>query len=126
MAIHESSGNVFEDLGFDKVEAANMSLRSFLMRKLSGWIKSNEFTQKQAAGELGVTQSRVSDLVTGKIHNFTVDNLLSLVSVIGYELIPKETRTRSSLDFVSTFTEVMVSAGKSRRTPKKSMLKRTA
>ena len=97
MAIQKSSGNVFKDLGFDRAEAGNLRVRSFLMSKISQWIKEQGYTQQQAAKELGITQSRVSDLMTGKIHKFTVDNLLAMLSLMGFDMEPVETRTRSSL-----------------------------
>lgn len=100
MAIHESSGNVFDDLGFDAPESMNLRVRSLLMMRISRWIEVNEFTQKEAAIELDVSQSRISDLMTGKIQKFTVDNLLNLFSAIGGSLEPKETRTSTTLKLI--------------------------
>jgi len=100
MAIHKSSGNVFEDLGFDASEAENLRIRSFLMRKISHWISENEFTQKEASKRLGVTQSRISDINTGKIHKFTVDSLIYLLGATGVSFRPKETKTRTILEVI--------------------------
>lgn len=100
MAIQKSSGNVFADLGFDEIEAQNLRLRSFLMDKIAFWIQENALTQKKAAKALGVTQSRVSDITTGKIHKFTVDNLMYLLGTTGVSFQPKETKTRSTLEIV--------------------------
>lgn len=98
MAIQKSSGDVFKDIGFTAPLAANLRVRAFLMNKLSAWIKAHAYKQKEAAEILGVTQSRVSDLMTGKIQKFTVDNLLTMLSLVGYEFEPVETKARSSLD----------------------------
>jgi predicted XRE-type DNA-binding protein len=98
MAIHKSSGNVFTDLGFTKPEAANLRVRSILMSKISEWIKENELTQAAAGEVLGISQSRVSDLMRGKIHKFTVDNLLNMLATIGYFLVPVESNNRTSLE----------------------------
>ena len=100
MAIQKSSGNVFTDLGFDQAEAGNLRVRSFLMSKITQWVKDNGYIQQQAAEELGITQSRISDLMTGKIHRFTVDNLLAMLSIIGFDLEPVETQSGSSLVLV--------------------------
>ena len=100
MAIHKSTGNVFEDLGFNEAEAENLRLRSFLMSKISFWIQENGLTQKQASQALGVTQSRISDIATGKIHKFTVDSLMYLLGVTGVSFKPKETKTRTVLEMV--------------------------
>ena len=58
-----AGGNVFEDLGFSKKEAANLKLRSELMIKIEKEIKRRKLTQVRAAKLIGVTQNQVSDLV---------------------------------------------------------------
>ena len=74
----KSSGNVFEDLGFDKEEAANLKIRSRLMMSLEDYIEREGLTQAEAAERLGVTQPRISDLVRGKIDLFSIDMLINL------------------------------------------------
>ena len=54
--IHESSGNVFIDMGFSPDEAARV---------------------------LGIAQSRVSDLVRGKWDKFSLDMLVTLATRAG-------------------------------------------
>ena len=54
--IHESSGNVFIDMGFPPDEAARV---------------------------LGIAQSRVSDLVRGKWDKFSLDMLVTLATRAG-------------------------------------------
>lgn len=61
-----SSGNVFIDLGFDPAEAAVLQMRSNLMSDLRLYIEKHKLTQVEAAKRLGISQSRVSDLVRGK------------------------------------------------------------
>jgi len=56
MAIKKSSGDVFKDLGFESPEAGNLRVRSYLMAKLTQWVRENGYTQTQAAEELGITQ----------------------------------------------------------------------
>ncbi|VAW65600.1 hypothetical protein MNBD_GAMMA11-2870 [hydrothermal vent metagenome] len=90
MTIHQSPENIFDDLGFTRAEADNLQVRSFLMRNISKWVKENNYTQQQAAEILNVQQSRVSDLMTGKINRFTTDNLFSLMTPIGIELVLNE------------------------------------
>jgi predicted XRE-type DNA-binding protein len=62
-----SSGNVFVDLGFSPEEAALMTMRAQLMTDLRGLLSDRGWTQAQAAAALGVSQSRISDLVRGKV-----------------------------------------------------------
>lgn len=78
-----SSGNVFEDLGFDSAEAAILNMRSTLMNDLRLYIEKNGLTQVEAADKLGVSQSRVSDLVRGKWEKFSLEFLITLESRLG-------------------------------------------
>jgi len=77
--IHKSSGNVFEDLGFNSNEAENLKIRATLMAAISEWIHKKRFNQTTAAKILGISQPRVSDLVNGKIEKFTIDMLVNMV-----------------------------------------------
>jgi predicted XRE-type DNA-binding protein len=75
--IVKSSGNVFTDLGFPPEEVAVLTLRAELMVALRKQIAIRGWTQAQAAKVLGVTQSRVSDLVRGKYDKFSLDMLVT-------------------------------------------------
>lgn len=79
----KSSGNVFRDLGFDASEAENLRLRSQLMIELERLIHDSRLTQNEAAELLGIQQSRVSDLVRGKIDRFSIDTLVNLLGKAG-------------------------------------------
>lgn len=81
--IQPSSGNVFADLGFSPEEAQNLKVRSDLMIELSKLIEAKGLTQAAAAKLLGVTQPRISDLVRGKIHRFSVDSLIEMLGHAG-------------------------------------------
>jgi predicted XRE-type DNA-binding protein len=76
-------GDVFADLGFTPAEAENLRIRSAMMRALVSFIREKKLTQAQAANLLGVTQPRISDLVRGKIHLFSIDNLVVLLAAAG-------------------------------------------
>ena len=84
--IIESSGNVFTDLGFDVGEAAILEMRAKLMNDLREYIESNNLTQVQAAEQLGVAQSRVSDLVRGKWDKFSLEMLITFEARIGRQV----------------------------------------
>ena len=77
--MERSSGNVFEDIGFSKAEAAHLLIRSDLMSQLSQLIDTRGLTQKQAAKTLGVTQPRISDLKRGRIDRFSIDALVEML-----------------------------------------------
>jgi predicted XRE-type DNA-binding protein len=79
----QTSSEIFSDLGFPPAEAENLRIRSAMMRALIEFIRSNNLTQARAAKLLGVTQPRISDLVRGKIHLFSIDNLVNLLAAAG-------------------------------------------
>ena len=79
----ESTGNVFVDLGFAPGEAAVLALRADLMARLRLIVESEGWTQAEAAGQFGVAQSRVSDLLRGKWEKFSLDMLITLAARAG-------------------------------------------
>ncbi|MFM7332156.1 MAG: helix-turn-helix domain-containing protein [Brachymonas sp.] len=81
--VTESSGNVFTDLGFAPGEAAVMGLRADLMGRLRLLINERGWSQMEAAEQLGIGQSRVSDLVRGKWEKFSLDMLITLAARAG-------------------------------------------
>jgi predicted XRE-type DNA-binding protein len=85
--IIESSGNVFSDLGFPPEEAALLTMRAELMAGLRETITSKGWTQVEAAAQLGIGQSRVSDLVRGKRDKFSLDMLVTLATRAGRKVV---------------------------------------
>ncbi len=81
--ITASSGNVFTDLGFDPAEAEVLTLRAELMVQLERQLKARKLTQVAASELLGVSQSRVSDLVRGKAEKFSLDMLVLFAARLG-------------------------------------------
>ncbi len=79
----ESSGNVFADLGFSPEEATILAMRAELMARIRETIIDKGWTQAEAAGQLGIGQSRVSDLVRGKRDKFSLDMLVTLATRAG-------------------------------------------
>jgi predicted XRE-type DNA-binding protein len=82
----KSSGNVFTDLGFTPDEAAILKMRADLMADLRRFIEAKKLTQAQAAQMLGVSQSRVSDLVRGKWEKFSLEMLITLATRAGMHI----------------------------------------
>ncbi len=83
MKLTPSSGNVFQDLGFPPEEAEHLKIRSDLMIDLCKVIKAKGLKQAEAARLFGVTQPRISDLFKGKIHLFSIDTLIDMLSHAG-------------------------------------------
>ena len=82
-----SPGNVFIDLGYSSDEAAILQMRADLMADLRKWIKSKRLTQAKTAEILGVSQSRVSDLIRGKWERFSLEMLITLATRAGMHVI---------------------------------------
>jgi len=81
-----SSDNVFADLGFEPEEAMNLKVRADLMLDLQAYIRTQGWSQKEAAAFLGETQPRISNLMNGEIGRFSVDKLINLLGKIGMEV----------------------------------------
>ena len=78
------SGNIFVDLGFDKVEAHNLQMRSELMTRLIGFYRKSGMTPRAAGKKMGLGQRRLSDLLKGKIGRFDVDALVTVAIRSGF------------------------------------------
>jgi predicted XRE-type DNA-binding protein len=84
--ITKGSDNVFRDLGFSPVEAEHLRVRAELMIAIEKLIGRRKLTQAQAAKLLGVTQPRVSDLVRGRLHRFSIDALVEMLARAGVKV----------------------------------------
>lgn len=69
----------------DEEVATKMTLKMDLSILITSAIKKNEWTQKEAAEHLQVTQSRISDLKNSKIEKFTIDAMFDLLDKIGFK-----------------------------------------
>ena len=74
----ERFSNVWDALEESPQQAANMRLRSKLLRELCLTIRSWELSQKDAACRLGISQPRLNDVLTGKIDKLSLDALVNL------------------------------------------------
>jgi len=83
MKHHITKDSVFDDLGFDRAEVANLKIRAALMRAVESELDKRNLTQVQAAKLLGVTQPRISDLRRGKLQLFTIDVLVNMLTILG-------------------------------------------
>ena len=84
--ILQGSSNIFEDLGFDTQEAANLKIRADLMLDLRQFIQSKNWTQAEAAIFFGETQPRISNLMNGDIERFAIDKLVQMLSQAGMDV----------------------------------------
>ena len=80
------SGNVFLDLGFNKVEAENLKMRSQLIMRIEDFYRQSGMTQAAAAKALGITQPRLNALLKGKIGLFSLDALVNIARRAGLDV----------------------------------------
>ena len=73
-------GNIFEVLGFDKGEAANLLIRSNLMGIIRQYVRDEGMSLRKATAFFGTSHSRISDLMQGRIEKFTIDYLINLLA----------------------------------------------
>jgi len=88
-AVVHSSGNIFTDLGYAPEEAAILQMPADLMGDLRKFIKAKRLTQAKAAEVLGISQSRVSDLIRGKWERFSLEMLITLATRAGMHVTLK-------------------------------------
>lgn len=86
MKVTQGSDNVFEDIGFDREEAASLKVRADLMLDLRKYIETQGWTQSQAATFFGESQPRISNLMQGDIRRFSVDKLINMLTVAGMQV----------------------------------------
>jgi len=75
--------SVWDAIEDTTAEAVNMRMRSEVMIALKRRIKDQGWTRAEAAGIMGVTQPRVSDLTRGKIERFALDALVAMATTAG-------------------------------------------
>ncbi|CNI02125.1 helix-turn-helix domain-containing protein [Yersinia pekkanenii] len=97
--ITAAADNIFTDLGFSDVKAAQLltesnteieqalAMKKALMTSIASWIKSEGIRQVDAATLLHVSRPKVSDVVNQKVEKFTLDSLISMAGNIGKKVI---------------------------------------
>jgi predicted XRE-type DNA-binding protein len=75
--------SVWEALENSSAESANMKARSDLTIAIRNAVDDWQLTQAEGATRLGVTQSRMNDLLRGRIDKFNLDALTMLAIEAG-------------------------------------------
>ena len=77
LKVTPSSGNVFRDLGFSKEEAEHLVIRADLLIQIQKVVTARRLKQAPLAKLLQVSQPRVSDLLRGRLHLFSIETLIA-------------------------------------------------
>jgi predicted XRE-type DNA-binding protein len=94
--IVRGSGNVFADLGFGDAEERQTKLR--LAFEINRVVKDRNLPQARVAELLNVNQPKVSALVNYKLDGFSVERLMSFLTMLDRDVeivVRKKSRSRS-------------------------------
>jgi len=84
LKVHDSTGNVFEDMGMR--DAEERLAKAELARLVRQEINARGLTQAAAAEFLGIQQPDVSDLVRGKLSRFSLTRLQRFLNALDLEI----------------------------------------
>jgi len=86
MTEYETYESVWDAIADTPGEAANLKARADLMRQIEAIIRTNGWTQAEAAKHCGVTQPRINDLLRGRIARFSLDALVNIAAALGKKI----------------------------------------
>jgi predicted XRE-type DNA-binding protein len=84
LAVENSSGNVFKDLGLP--DAEQRLAKAELARVIRRLLQERDLSQADAAGMLGIAQPDVSDLVRGRLARFSMERLERFLLALGMDI----------------------------------------
>ena len=90
--VHDSSGNVFADLGVENPE--EYLAKSELAAQILRIVQSRRLTQMAAGKLLGITQPKVSSLLNGRLDGFSTDRLFRFLNSLGCDIQIKLSKAR--------------------------------
>jgi predicted XRE-type DNA-binding protein len=91
--LHDSSGNVFADLGIENAE--EYMAKSGLAAEILRIVQRRRLTQAEAAKLLGIRRPKVSELLRGRLDGFSTERLLRFITRLGYDVQIKLSKARA-------------------------------
>ena len=82
--IIRGSDNVFKDIGVSDPERT--LIRAQIMSRITKIINERSLNQKQAGKILNLTQSKVSNLMNGKLSIFSLEHLFKLLTALQWDV----------------------------------------
>lgn len=83
MEIKKSSGNVFEDLGFDPAEAEVLKVKAQLKLDIEKEIEARGLSQAKAAQLVGIARPAFNRLMNDKLEGISVDKMIQMKFRLG-------------------------------------------
>lgn len=84
---HGPFESVWDALEDDLAERERMKVLSDLMMDLRRYIEAQGWTKQRAAQRLAVTPPRITQLLRGRITEFTADDLIGMFGMAGRSLV---------------------------------------
>jgi predicted XRE-type DNA-binding protein len=82
--IHETSGNIFADLGLP--DAENHYLKAQIVAELYRLTTERKLTQAKAGVLLGISQPEVSRLFKGHFREYSIERLISFLTAFSLDV----------------------------------------
>lgn len=73
---HITKGNIFDDLGFSREDAATLKIKAKILSAILKHVKARKYTQARLVEILDDYQPVVSNLLNGKISKLSIEKLL--------------------------------------------------
>lgn len=83
---HVTKGNVFEDLGFSREEAADLAMKVDLASDVRKFIARQGLTQVQAAEFFEVPRPKISQIQGNKLDGISIEYLVRMLAKTGGKL----------------------------------------
>jgi predicted XRE-type DNA-binding protein len=89
--------NIFAELGLDQPE--DLLARAKLLSEVASLIKASHLSQTEVAQKLGITEPKVSMLVSGRLSAFSTETLIHYLSILGcvVQIHVKKPRSRTTI-----------------------------
>lgn len=84
--MRQSFSSVWDAIEDSAPAVENMKFRATIMQALEEHLKAKRWTPAEAADNLGLSEARVSDLMDGKITQFSLDSLVNLAAIAGLHI----------------------------------------
>ena len=82
--VRSSSGNIFADLGL--ANSSELLIKAELVRQIRELITVRKLTQIEAAKGLRIARSKITDLLRGKLSEFSSDRLFGFLNALGSDV----------------------------------------
>ena len=82
--VQQGSGNMYADLGLPGAE--KLKIKTGLVIEIRKAMRKLGLTQQQAAKRMGITQPKVSDMMSGDFTNLSERKLMDCLTRLGYDI----------------------------------------